>query len=45
MQRTSVGTTVNVNDIQPVIEVAAKYHLIEKPFPAAEIISDAAVRS
>jgi NitT/TauT family transport system substrate-binding protein len=45
MQRTWVGTTVNVNDIQPVIEVAAKYHLIEKPFPAAEIISDAAVRS
>lgn len=45
MQRTWVGTTVSVGDIQPVIEVAAKYHLIEKSFPAAEIISDAAVRS
>src|SRR5208283_3336907 len=45
MQRTWVGTTINAGDIQPVIEVAAKYHLIEKPFPAAEIISDAALRS
>jgi ABC-type nitrate/sulfonate/bicarbonate transport system substrate-binding protein len=45
MQRTWVGTTVNASDIQPVIEVAAKYHLIEKAFPAGEIISDAAVRT
>jgi len=44
MQRTWVGTTVNVADIQPVIDAAAKYHLIAQAFPAAEIVSDAAVR-
>ncbi len=44
MQRTWVGTTIDLNDIQPVIEAAAKYHLIDRSFPAAEIVSDAAVR-
>jgi NitT/TauT family transport system substrate-binding protein len=44
MQQTSVGTTVDVADIQPVIDVAAKYHLIANTFPAADIVSEAAVR-
>lgn len=44
MQRTWVGTTVSLGDIQPVIDVAARYHLIDKSFPAAEIVSDAVVR-
>ncbi len=44
MQRTWVGTTIDLNDIQPVIDAAAKYHLIERSFPAAEIVSDAAAR-
>jgi NitT/TauT family transport system substrate-binding protein len=44
MQRTWVGTTVSLSDIQPVIDVAARYHLIERAFPAAEIVSDAVVR-
>lgn len=44
MQRTWVGTTVALSDIQPVIEVAARYHLIARSFPAAELVSDAALR-
>jgi NitT/TauT family transport system substrate-binding protein len=44
MQRTTVGVTLNAADIQPVIDLAAKYKVIEKPFPASELISDAAAK-
>jgi NitT/TauT family transport system substrate-binding protein len=44
MQRQRMGTTVNASDIQPVIDALAKYKLIEKAFPATELISDAAAR-
>jgi NitT/TauT family transport system substrate-binding protein len=37
--RNQVSTTpIAPADIQPVIDVAAKYHLLEKSFPAAEMI-------
>jgi NitT/TauT family transport system substrate-binding protein len=32
------GTVVRAQEIQPVIDIAAKFNLIPKPFPAAEII-------
>ena len=44
MQRQRMGTTVSASDIQPVIDALAKYKLIDKAFPAAELISDAAAR-
>ena len=44
MQRVWVGTTVKASDIQPVIDVGAKYKLINRAFPAADIISAAAMR-
>ncbi len=44
MQRQRMGTTVSASDIQPVIDALAKYKLIDKPFPATELISDAAAR-
>jgi hypothetical protein len=44
MQRVWVGTTVSAADIQPVIDVGAKYKLIDRPFPAADLISAAAAR-
>lgn len=44
MQRTTVGTIVQASDIQPVIDASAKYSFIEKSFPAADLISDAAAR-
>jgi NitT/TauT family transport system substrate-binding protein len=44
MKRQRMGTTVSASDIQPVIDVAAKYKYIEKAFPATDLISDAAAR-
>ncbi len=44
MQRQRMGTTVSASDIQPVIDALAKYKLIDKPFSATELISDAAAR-
>ena len=44
MQRTWVGTTVSAADIQPVIDVGARYKLIDHAFPARDIISTAAAR-
>jgi NitT/TauT family transport system substrate-binding protein len=44
MKRQRMGTTVSASDIQPVIDAAAKYKFIEKPFPATDLISDAAAR-
>ena len=32
------------SELQPVIDAAAKYHAITKPFPAAELICDCALR-
>jgi NitT/TauT family transport system substrate-binding protein len=32
------GTVLNPAEIQPVIDVAAKYQMLQKPFPAAELI-------
>lgn len=44
MKRQRMGTTISASDIQPVIDVAAKYKYIEKAFPATDLISDAAAR-
>jgi NitT/TauT family transport system substrate-binding protein len=38
MARMVDGTTLRAQDLQPVIDIAAKYGLIAKSFPAAEII-------
>jgi len=38
MARMVDGTTVRADEIQPVIDIAAKFNLIPKPFPAQEII-------
>ena len=44
MERSRVGTTISASDIQPVIDASAKYSFIEKAFPAADLISEAAAR-
>jgi NitT/TauT family transport system substrate-binding protein len=36
--RAQIATSLEPADIQPVIDVAAKYHLIDKAFPAAEML-------
>jgi len=38
------GITITPADLQPVIDVAAKYRVIPKPFPAAELICSCALR-
>jgi NitT/TauT family transport system substrate-binding protein len=38
MPRVLEGTTLNAGEVQPVIDAAAKYHLIAKPFPASELL-------
>jgi NitT/TauT family transport system substrate-binding protein len=38
MTRGVFATTLRAADIQPVIDVAAKYQMIDKPFPAQELI-------
>lgn len=40
MKRATFTTTLSESDIQPVIDVAAKYRAIDKAFPASEIITD-----
>jgi NitT/TauT family transport system substrate-binding protein len=45
MQRTTQTPVALASDLQPVIDVAAKYAFIERPFPAAELMSDAALKS
>lgn len=35
--------TITPADLQPVIDVAAKYHVIDKPFPAADLICTCAL--
>jgi NitT/TauT family transport system substrate-binding protein len=39
MPRSYAGTTIEAREVQPLIDAAAKYKLIEKPFPAQELIS------
>jgi NitT/TauT family transport system substrate-binding protein len=43
MTRGVYATAMTAADIQPVVDAAAKYQMIEKPFPAGELI-DPAVR-
>jgi NitT/TauT family transport system substrate-binding protein len=40
MKRATFTTTLSASDVQPVIDVAAKYKAIDKTFPATEIITD-----
>jgi NitT/TauT family transport system substrate-binding protein len=44
MKRFPQVPNVLASDLQPVIDAAARYKMIERSYPAAEIISDAAVR-
>jgi NitT/TauT family transport system substrate-binding protein len=44
MNRAYVATAVDPRDIQPVIDAAAKYGVIDKPFPAEDLISAVAPR-
>ena len=43
MKRTLYTPTLNAAEIQPVIDVAVRYKVFEKGYPATELISDAAV--
>jgi NitT/TauT family transport system substrate-binding protein len=43
--RTHFGTTLDPRDIQPVIDVAARYNVIDKPFDARELINPIAQRA
>jgi ABC-type nitrate/sulfonate/bicarbonate transport system substrate-binding protein len=45
MKRVTCGTYLNPRDIQPVIDAAARYDVIDKRFPAADLISRFAVRA
>ncbi len=44
MVRASYTATLVPSDIQPVIDLAVKYKVIEKGFPAADLISEAAAK-
>jgi NitT/TauT family transport system substrate-binding protein len=44
MKRTLYTPTLTASEIQPVIDVAARYKVVEKPFSANELISEAAVK-
>jgi NitT/TauT family transport system substrate-binding protein len=44
MTRGVYGTALSPADIQPVIDVAAKYQMIDKPFPAQELIDAASAK-
>jgi NitT/TauT family transport system substrate-binding protein len=44
MRRAFYPATVSAGDIQPEIDMMAKYKMLEKPFPAGDIISDAAIK-
>jgi NitT/TauT family transport system substrate-binding protein len=43
-QRATSAEYLDPRALQPLIDIAAKYGLIDKPFPAADIISPAAVK-
>lgn len=42
MRPVAFSSTVAASDIEPVIDAAVKYQLLERPFSASELISDAA---
>ncbi|HTJ24850.1 MAG TPA: ABC transporter substrate-binding protein [Candidatus Limnocylindria bacterium] len=42
MVRSTVGTSVEPRDIQPVIDAAVRYKVIDRPFPAQELIANLA---
>lgn len=42
--RSDSGTALRLSQVQPLIDLAAKYKFIARPFPAAEIIDPAAVK-
>jgi NitT/TauT family transport system substrate-binding protein len=44
MHRTPQTGTVLPSDVQPVIDIAVKYKVLDKPFSARDIISDAAAK-
>lgn len=44
MKRATFTTVLSAADVQPVIDVAAKYKAIDKGFPAAELITNVAAR-
>jgi NitT/TauT family transport system substrate-binding protein len=44
MKRTVLTPTVVAAEIQPVIDAAAKYKFLEKSYPAAELVSDTALK-
>jgi NitT/TauT family transport system substrate-binding protein len=35
-----LGTALDVNDLQPIVDAAQRYGLIAKPFPAAELLAN-----
>ena len=43
MKRFPQVPNVLASDLQPVIDAAARYKMIDRPYPASEIISEAAV--
>ena len=43
MKRFPQVPNVLASDLQPVIDAAARYKMIDRPYPAPEIISEAAV--
>jgi NitT/TauT family transport system substrate-binding protein len=42
MVRSTVGTSVEARDIQPVIDAAVRYKVIDRPFAASELIANLA---
>lgn len=44
MKRATFTTTLSAADVQPVIDVAARYRAIGKSFPASELITDVTAR-
>lgn len=45
MKRVTCGTYLDPRDIQPAIDAAARYKVIDKSFPAAEFISQFAIKA
>ena len=41
MNRSTIGTSLDARDVQPVIDAAAKYGVIEAPFDARQLIASA----
>jgi hypothetical protein len=45
MKRAVFSTTLSPADVQPVIAAAAKFKMIDKEYPAAELFSDVVPRA